>query len=84
MCRKLMLKGCVGLFLVLLLMVNGATAEDYWSRDSEVFVFSDFLLENLPGGNFFTTFLENYAPDLALTIEESNGFSLICIVNCVR
>ena len=37
----------------------------------------DFLMRTLPGIAFYPSFLENYAPDATLLIEESNGFSLI-------
>lgn len=40
-------------------------------------VFNDFFMNNLPGGFFYTSFLENYAPDTILMIEESNGFAII-------
>lgn len=41
------------------------------------FGFDLFLMNHLPGGFFYPTFFENYAPDTVLMIEESNGFSLI-------
>jgi hypothetical protein len=34
-------------------------------------------MNNLPGGFFYTSFIENYAPDVTFLIEESNAFSLI-------
>ena len=34
-------------------------------------------MDLLPGGGFYTTYLEAYAPDTTLLIEESNGFALI-------
>lgn len=41
------------------------------------FFFSGFLMRNLPGGFFYPTFVENYAPDTTFLIEESNGFALL-------
>ena len=40
-------------------------------------VFDDFFMAHLPGGFFYISYLENYAPDTVLMIEESNGFALI-------
>ncbi len=38
--------------------------------------FPEFLLSALPGAEFYPAFFENYAPDAAFLLEESNGFSL--------
>jgi hypothetical protein len=40
-------------------------------------VFDEWFIHNLPGGFFYTTYLENYAPDTTVLIEESNGFSIM-------
>ncbi len=54
-----------------------AEAEDELVSGPEVDVFDGFRMDRLPGGGFFTTYLEAYAPDTTLLIEESNGFALI-------
>jgi hypothetical protein len=41
------------------------------------FTFDEFLMASLPGGYFFTTFLENYSPKTTCLLEESNGFAYI-------
>lgn len=43
----------------------------------EGFIFDDFMRQNLPGGLFYPSFMENYAPDITSLTEESNGFSLL-------
>jgi len=49
-----------------------------FSTHSENFsVFDEFMINNLPGGFFYTTYMESYAPDTTFLIEESNGFSFI-------
>jgi len=47
--------------------------------DSRVgtFSFDRFLIDHLPGGNFYTFFIENYVPDATFLTEENNGFALI-------
>lgn len=47
-----------------------------FGHDDQV-IFNEFFMNNLPGGLFYTSFLENYAPDTVLMIEETNGFALI-------
>lgn len=39
--------------------------------------FTRFFMETLPGGFFYTTFIENFAPDTTFLIEESNGFAFL-------
>jgi len=41
------------------------------------FLFDEFMFRYLPGAYFPNFFLENYAPDATLMIEENNGFSHI-------
>jgi hypothetical protein len=43
----------------------------------DVFEFDRFLIDHLPGGYFYPSFIENYAPDATFLIEENNAFSLI-------
>jgi hypothetical protein len=42
-----------------------------------VFGFDRYLIDRLPGGYFYPSFIENYAPDATFLTEENNGFSLI-------
>jgi hypothetical protein len=51
--------------------------KDTFRTGPAVFEFSPFLIEHMPGGFFYTAFLENYAPDTTFLIEENNAFSLI-------
>jgi len=46
------------------------------SHDESEFVIDDFKLQTLPGGYFFSNFIENLAPDAIWLSEESNGFGL--------
>ncbi|MCP4150209.1 MAG: hypothetical protein GY757_20850 [bacterium] len=46
-------------------------------NEPTVFDLDPFLMSVLPGANFYTYFIENYAPDATLLIEESNGFSML-------
>ena len=52
-------------------------ADDDLSYRLNVFLFSEFMTRSLAGGQFYPTFLENFAPDSTCLLEESNGFSLI-------
>jgi len=54
-----------------------AEAEEEPVSGPEVDVFDGFRIDYLPGGGFYTTYLEAYAPDTTLLNEESNGFALI-------
>ncbi len=67
------------IFLCFILPLAGSdeTGEDYFTSSPTAFVFSGFLQDTLPGAIFFPSFIENYAPDMTLTIEESNAFALI-------
>jgi hypothetical protein len=64
--------------IVILLSVMGLLVSPVAmpGRDDLV-IFNDFFMTHLPGGFFYTSYLENYAPDTVLMIEESNGFALI-------
>ena len=42
-----------------------------------IFQFDRFLMENVPGGEFYTYFIENFAPDATFLTEENNGFAMI-------
>ncbi|MCH7823907.1 MAG: hypothetical protein IH849_03820 [Acidobacteria bacterium] len=52
-------------------------AEEELVSSPELDFFGGFRMDLLPGGGFYTTYLEAYAPDTTLLIEESNGFALI-------
>ncbi|MDY0295937.1 MAG: hypothetical protein RB296_01355 [Acidobacteriota bacterium] len=63
--------------LIVLLAVGGIAQEE---RREWVFSPSSLggdLLFLLPGAGFYTAFLENYAADTTMMVEESNGFSLL-------
>ncbi len=51
--------------------------DDNISYSLNVYLFSEFMIASLPGGQFYPTFLENLVPDSTCLLEESNGFSLI-------
>jgi hypothetical protein len=51
--------------------------EENYRTGPDVFELDRFLIDHLPGGNFYTSFIENYAPDATYMMEESNGFALI-------
>ena len=64
--------------IVLLLMtpmILPGLAQD--SSNLNIFVFSEFQMQTLPGAYFYPSFFENFAPDTTVLIEENNGFSLI-------
>ncbi|MCP5048292.1 MAG: hypothetical protein GY940_14065, partial [bacterium] len=54
-----------------------AEEKDTYRTSPAVFQFDPFLVEHLPGGSFYPFFLENYAPDTTMLLEENDGFSLI-------
>jgi hypothetical protein len=63
---------------VMISALFGADNEkDTYHTGPAVFQFDLFMIDQLPGGTFYTSFLENYAPDTTLLIEENNGFSII-------
>ena len=63
------------LFMVLLCFTAAAASDG--AEDLTVFTFNDFYIRTLPAASFYPTFLEAYAPDTTLLIEESNGFAWI-------
>jgi len=62
--------------LLLPLTFSFAAGEDITYRRN-TFSLSGFVTRSLPGAMFYSTFIENFAPDATFLIEESNGFSLI-------
>ncbi len=62
------------LFSILLMPLAG---EKQKSSKFNEFIFDDFMFAYLPGAYFPGFFLENYAPDVTLLVEENNGFSHI-------
>ena len=65
------------LFVMVLAFSGYAEEEESFTRGPDAFIFDPFLIDHLPGGHFYTFFIENYAPDATFLIEENNGFSLI-------
>lgn len=63
--------------LVFILVCSCYAQENFFSSSPTAFMFDDFLMNHLPGGLFYPSFIENYAPDAVLMIEESSAFSLI-------
>lgn len=51
--------------------------DDVYKSGPGIFQLDPFLMENLPGTEFYPFFIENYVPDATLLIEENNGFSLM-------
>ena len=64
-------------FFVFFLTIPTVSQEDFFSKRKNPFHFDHFFISHLPGGSFYTFFIENYAPDTTYLIEENNGFSLI-------
>ncbi len=62
----------VTMFLIFPMFESAKEAEP-----CNTFLFDEFLFRYLPGTYFPNFFLENYAPDSTLLIEENNGFSHI-------
>ncbi|MCP4215135.1 MAG: hypothetical protein GY765_10780, partial [bacterium] len=69
------------LLMMLLLLSFQAFPEDDKKDKPQtgpgVFQLDPFMMDVLPGGQFFPAFFENYAPDATVTIEENNGFSML-------
>ena len=63
--------------LLFFLVLTGFGQECFLSSGPDTFIFDGFLMNYLPGGFFYPSFIENYAPDVTFLIEESNAFSLI-------
>ena len=64
-------------FIIFILNVSLFSEDDTFLSDSNSFIFDSFMRDTLPGGYFYPTFIENYAPELTSLIEESNGFAMI-------
>lgn len=66
-------------FLLFLLLIMALSFVPVSGEEQDPFLFSwdSFIMGHTPGGEFFTSFLENYAPSTTLLIEESNGFALL-------
>lgn len=73
------IKALLTILCVLGLAVIGFTGdkEEVYKSGPGMFQWDPFLMENLPGAEFYPFFIENYVPDATLLIEENNGFSLI-------
>lgn len=71
-----MKKKFIILSIILFLSLNlAAVKKEQEDFINNIFVFDNFLMENLPGGYFTGFYLENYASGATLLIEENNGFS---------
>jgi len=64
-------------FIIFILNVSLFSDDDSFLSNSNSFVFDSFMIRTLPGGSFYPTFIENYAPELTSLIEESNGFAMM-------
>jgi len=64
-------------FIIFILNVSLFSEDDTFLSDSNSFIFDSFMRNTLPGGYFYHSFIENYAPELTSLIEESNGFAMI-------
>lgn len=65
------------LIIIVLLFFNTLTPDELsFYSNNNILNFEAFLINNLPGTYFPNFFLENFAPDITLLIEENNGFSL--------
>lgn len=71
------LKMAAGLMFIFFLFLHCFSNESFFSSTPDSFFFDDSLMNGLPGGFFYSSFIENYAPDVTFLIEESNAFSLI-------
>ncbi len=62
------------IFTFLIVPLSGNNTENLFFN---TFTFDSFMTDNLPGAYFPGFFLENFAPDVTLLVEENNGFSHI-------
>lgn len=65
------------IFVLIFLSTGIYASGENISYKPNSFLFSHFLINNLPGAYFYPSFFENFAPDTTLLIEENDGFSLI-------
>jgi len=75
------MKKTLYLLIIVLLFGNLLIADSKKEQDDKKkwlsFVFDTFLKDMFPGGEFYTSVIENYFPETTSIIEESNGFALI-------
>ncbi len=71
------IKNCFAVMLLLLTLGIFPSAPEEDEKDPFIFGFDRFFIDTLPGGSFFPTFFESYAPDATFLNEESNGFAFI-------
>ncbi|MEN8222097.1 MAG: hypothetical protein ABFR36_02455 [Acidobacteriota bacterium] len=67
----------INLILIFTFLFAPIMGEDNKSAQFNEFSFDEFMFNSLPGSYFPGFFLENYAPDVTLMVEENNGFSHI-------
>ena len=67
----------IHLILVLIFIISPLSGINGNSDSYNMFIFDEFMFRYLPGSYFPGFFLENYAPDVILSVEENNGFSHI-------
>lgn len=70
-------KSLLLIFLLQFLLTNISPQSAHCFYRLNSFIFSKFLIDNLPGAYFYPSFFENFVPDSTFLIEESNGFSLV-------
>ena len=75
------MKKILYLLIIVLLFSNLLIADSKNEQDDKKkwlsFVFDTFLKDMFPGGEFYTSVIENYFTETTSIIEESNGFALI-------
>jgi len=63
----------ISLLLLLILIFSFNLISD----TEDTYLFDKDLMNYLPSAYFYSSFIENYSPDMTLLIEESNGFSFL-------
>ena len=59
------------LFFIFTLSISLISGKEY------TYLFDKELMNYLPSAYFYSSFIENYSPDMTMLIEESNGFSFL-------
>jgi len=65
------------LFFSLILFTTSPVAATTPLFENNEYLFTDEIMDLLPGSRFYQTYLENVNPGATVLIEESNGFSMI-------
>ena len=78
MCKFAVLKNVwLVLLFVFIVTVSPLAADEEDDDNPFFFGFDRFHIDTLPGGGYFPTFFESYAPDVTFLNEESNAFAYI-------